>query len=102
MLTGASDLNLSLLPKLPSISDVPDWGLPILSTTTVSVDACLRSALVGLEFGDLWTIHVLHNLVRLPFFEAEAKPFVRIILVVSLVLMILDLDEVRVDRCWIQ
>lgn len=57
----------------------------------------LRRALVGLEFFHLGAVHVLHDLVGLPLFEAEAEALVRVVLVVGLVLVVLDLDEVAVD-----
>ena len=46
---------------------------------------------------DLGAVHVLDNIVGLPLLEAEARALVRVVLVVGLVLVVLDLDEVRVD-----
>ena len=40
---------------------------------------------------------MLHNLIRLPFLEAETQPLVRVILVIRLIFVVLDLDEVAVD-----
>ena len=57
----------------------------------------LASALVHLKLLHLRAIHELHNLIRLPFLEAEAQTFMRVILVVGLILVVLDLDEVAVN-----
>lgn len=53
---------------------------------------------IGLEQLDLLAVHVLHDLIGLPFLEAEAEAFVRVVLVVGLILVVLDPDEVGVDR----
>lgn len=39
---------------------------------------------------------MLHHLIGLPFLEAEPQTLVRVVLVVSLVLVVLDADEVGV------
>ena len=57
----------------------------------------LVGALVGLEFLDFGTIHVLYHLICLPFLEAEAETLVRVVFVVLLVFVVFYLDEVGVD-----
>ena len=57
----------------------------------------LPRPLVRLKLLHLGTVHELHDLIRLPFLEAESQPLVRIVLVVCLILVVLDLNEVAVD-----
>ena len=40
---------------------------------------------------------MLHNLVGLPLFEREANTFMRVVFVVGLILVIFQLNEIRVD-----
>lgn len=58
--------------------------------------------LVRLELLDLLAIHVLHDLIGLPFLEREADAFVRVVFVVGLILVELDADEVRLDRLGVE
>lgn len=57
----------------------------------------LTRPLVRLEFRHLGAVHVLHDLIRLPFLEAETQTLMRVVLVVGLILVVFDLDEVAVD-----
>ena len=76
--------------------------IPFRTTTTILPDLLLSSAFVRLELCDLGTVHVFHDIVRLPFLERETQSFVGVIFVIGLVLVILDADEVRIDRLRIQ
>jgi len=57
----------------------------------------LGRTLVCLKSLDLRAIHKLHDLIRLPFLEAESQTLMRIVLIVGLIFMVLDLDEVTID-----
>ena len=57
----------------------------------------LPRPLIRLELQHLGAIHMLHDLIRLPFLEAEAQTLMRVVLIVGLILVVLDLDEVAVD-----
>ena len=65
--------------------------------TTILPDVLLTRPLIRLKLLHLGAVHVLHNLVRLPFLEAETQTLVRVVLIVRLILVVLDLDEVAVD-----
>lgn len=65
-------------------------------TTTICIDRLLCSSLVSFELFNLWTIHVLHDLISLPLFETEAKTFVRVVFVIGLIFVVFDLDEVGI------
>ena len=56
----------------------------------------LPSPLILLKYLHLRAIHMLHDLIGLPLLERKPEAFVRIVLVVSLVLVVFYLDEVRV------
>ena len=62
----------------------------------------LTRRLVRLKFFHLRAIHMLHNLIRLPFLKAETQPLVRVIFVIRLILVVLDLDKVAVDGGWVE
>ena len=62
----------------------------------------LARAFIRLEFFYLRAVHKLHHLIGLPFLEAEPQPLVTIVLVVSLVLVILDLNKVAVNGRWVE
>lgn len=57
----------------------------------------LAGPLIRFKLLHLRTIHMLHDLIRLPLLEGEAQPLVGVIFVVGLILVVLDLDEVAVD-----
>ena len=59
-------------------------------------------SLISLELLDFGAIHVLHNLVCLPFLKGETETLVRVVLVVRLIFVVLDLDEVAVDGGWVE
>lgn len=42
------------------------------------------------------------NLISLPLLEAEPNTLVRVVLIVSLILVVLDADEIRVYGFWIK
>lgn len=71
-------------------------GLSFSRSAAICLDRLLPSSLVSFELFDLGAIHVLHNLVGLPFLEAEAKAFMRVVLVIGLIFVVFDLDEIRV------
>ena len=77
-------------------------SLALLGSTAVLVHWRLGRILVLLKVLHLFAIHELHHIVRLPLLEAESDAFVRIVLVVRLVLVILDLNKVRVNSVRIQ
>lgn len=82
----------------------------------------LASTLVSGEVLDFLAIHVLRNVVRLPFcgknklaprncnevgpealtLERKPESLMRVVLVICLILVVFDLDEVTVDRRWVQ
>jgi len=78
------------------------WCLTVRISRAVLSDWLLSSALVLLKVLDLVAVHVLDNVVGLPLLEAETSTLVRVVLVVGLVLVVLDLDEVRVNGVWIE
>ena len=59
-------------------------------------------SLISLKLLHLGAVHVLHDLVCLPFLEGETETLVRVVLVVRLIFVILDLDEVAVDGGWVE
>lgn len=91
-----------LFLRAPLISDVPYRRLAILSTTAIGVNGCFCSALVGLELSNLWAVHVLHDLIRLPLLETETETLMRVILVVGLILVVFQLNEIGVYRRWVE
>lgn len=80
-----------LLRRIPSASPISlHFLLPVLA----GVDR--PSAGICLEHLNLLSIHVFHDIVRLPLLEAEANALVRVVLVVSLVFVVLNLDEIGI------
>ena len=69
----------------------------ILLARPVLPHVLLAGVLVRLKELNLLAIHMLHHVIRLPLLEAEAHALVAVVLIVGLILVILDLDEVRVD-----
>lgn len=45
---------------------------------------------------------MLSNLISLPFLKAEPYTLMGIILIISLILVVLDTDEIRVHGIWIE
>ena len=78
------------------------WCLTVRISRAVLSDWLLSSALVLLKVLDLVAVHVLDNVVGLPLLEAETSTLVRVVLVIGLVLVVLDLDEVRVNGVWVE
>jgi len=78
------------------------WCLTLLIARSIPPDRLLGSTLVLLKVLDLIAVHVLDNIVGLPLLEAETKALVRVVLVVGLILVVLDLDEVRVNGVWVE
>ena len=72
-------------------------SVSLCRAASVLFDFLLPCALILLEHLHFFAIHVLRHLICLPFLEAEPQSFMRIIFIVSLVFVILDSDEVRVD-----
>lgn len=70
--------------------------IALLITSTILLHRLLRSTLILLKVLDLLRIHVLHHSIRLPLLEAEAHSLVAVVLVISLILVVLHLNEVRV------
>ena len=62
----------------------------------------LTRTLIRLKLLHLRAVHVLHNLICLPFLEAKPQTLVRVVLVIRLILVVLDLDEVAVDGGWVE
>jgi len=62
----------------------------------------LACVLVFIKVLHLFAVHVLHDVVCLPFLEAETNALMTIVLVVGLVLVVLDLNEIRIDRVRIE
>lgn len=56
----------------------------------------LASVLVRLESRHLLAIHMLRNLICLPFLEAEAESFMTVIFIICLILVVLHSYEVAV------
>ena len=65
-------------------------------TTTMLPNSLLSRTLIRLELLHLRTIHMLHNLVRLPLLKTESQPFVGIIFIVSLIFVVFYPNEVGV------
>jgi hypothetical protein len=59
-------------------------------------------ARVRLESFNLLAIHMLGNLIGLPFLEAETQAFMTVVLIVGLVLVVFHTNKVAVDRFRIQ
>ena len=76
---------------------VLDRGLTIFASTAIRVDSGFPGTRVLLEELDLFTVHMLRDLISLPFLEAKTDAFMRVVLVVGLILVVLNLDKVRVD-----
>lgn len=76
--------------------------VPLSSATAILPNVLLPRALIRLKLLHLRAVHVLHNLICLPFLEAEPQTLVRIVLVIRLILVILDLDKVAVDGGWVE
>ena len=72
-------------------------SITVLSPATIFLDSILASTFVLLEVLHLFRIHILHNLISLPLLEREASAFVRVVFVISLILVILQLNEIGVD-----
>lgn len=62
----------------------------------------LAGPFIGLELLHLLAVHVLHDLIGLPFLETEPHAFVRVVLVVGLIFVVFDLNEVGIDGLWIK
>lgn len=96
-------------------------GWRVSCARTVCFDRRLGGVLVSNELLNFLAVHILHNVVSLPFLETEANALIcqelaceqpkgyldcskhtRVILIIRLILVILDLDEIRVHRSWIQ
>lgn len=45
---------------------------------------------------------MFYHIIGLPFLEAKAEPLVGVILIVGLILMVLDLDEIRIHSSWVK
>ena len=72
------------------------------STTAVLPDMLFSRPLICLKLLHLGAIHVLHNLICLPFLKAETQTLMRIVLVIRLIFVVLDLDEIAVDGGWVE
>ena len=59
-------------------------------------------SLISLKLLDLGAVHLLHDLISLPFFEAKTETLMRVVLVIRLIFVILDLDKVAVDGGWVE
>lgn len=81
--------------ELPSLQ-ILLGSLSLLITSTILLHGFLGSVLVLLKVLHLFAIHVLHDIIRLPLLEAETETFMAVVLVVCLILMVLDLNKVRV------
>lgn len=78
------------------------WCLSVYVSTAILVDRLLCSTLVCLEMLDFFARHDLDHIVGLPLLEDKPQPLVRIVFLICLVLVVLDLDKVRVDSVWIK
>lgn len=76
--------------------------IALSSATTILPHVLLTRPLIRLEFFHLRAVHVLHDLICLPFLEAETQTLVRVVLVIRLILVVLDLDEFAVDGGWVE
>ena len=59
-------------------------------------NSLLGRPLIRFELLHFWTIHMLHDLIRLPLLKAESQPFVGIIFIISLIFVIFYPNEVGV------
>ena len=59
-------------------------------------------SLISLKLLHLGAVHVLHDLVCLPFLNTETETLVRVVLVIRLIFVVLDLDKVAVDGGWVE
>ncbi len=72
--------------------------VPFSSSTSILPNALLGGSLIRLKLLHLRTIHMLHNLIRLPLLKTESQSFVGIVFIIGLVFVVFYLNEVGVYR----
>ena len=93
-----SSLHHHIFRLPPNTLIILNRRIPLRLPTPILPHRLLPSILIRLKRLDLLTIHMLDHIIRLPLLKAKAQALVRVILVVRLILVILHLDEVRIDR----
>lgn len=74
----------------------------LFRTSAILSDRLCSDMLINLKHLHFLATHILGDVVCLPLLELKTDALMGVILVVGLILVILDLDKVRIDRVWIQ
>ena len=73
-----------------------DWRIPLWPSASILLNTLLGRPLIRFELLHLWTIHMLHNLIRLPLLKTKSQPFVGIVFIIGLIFVIFYANEVGV------
>lgn len=68
-----------------------------LASTPIGPARLFAGILISFEHLYFKTIHILHDVIRLPLLKRRSEAFVRVVFVVGLVLVVLDANEIAVD-----
>lgn len=72
--------------------------ISFFGSCTILPHVFLRRMFVLLKLLHLRHVQHFRDIVRLPFLEWKSKTFMRVVLLICLILVVFDLDKVRVDR----